>query len=213
MTRSTTKLSVEELEERFRELILLMYTTSVRLDELRERVYPYLAADVAFVDPWIRARGGDKFRTGLLGFHCAFLFDFDITQLRVTMNGHGGGRMIVDGVMNLRQIPSYTYPLRAILVCDFVLTQGGTRFEITSLEEMWSFADMIQNVPLFGSAYQGFRFVSGYFFTGFFWLSRVVATRLPWSKQFQGSCVFQAQATGDRGRSASRHASRLFRRG
>ncbi len=123
------------------------------------------------MDPWIRARGGDKFRTGLLGFHCAFLFDFDITQLRVTMNGHGGGRMIVDGVMNLRQIPSYTYPLRAILVCDFVLTQGGTRFEITSLEEMWSFADMIQNVPLFGSAYQGFRFVSGYFFTGFFWLS------------------------------------------
>ncbi|XYI02655.1 hypothetical protein ACMHYB_24030 [Sorangium sp. So ce1128] len=186
--KSGSRLSVAEIGERFRELTLLMYTTSVPLDELREQVYPYLAPDVEFIDPWIRARGAGKFRIGLLGFHCAFLFDFDIFQINVSMNERGdGGRVLVDGVMNLRQLRVYTYPLRTLLVYDFVMTKGGEGFEITRQEEMWSFGDMIQNAPLIGTCYEGFRFVSGYFFAGFFWLSCVVATRIPWSKQFQRS--------------------------
>jgi len=185
---SGSELGVAELEERFREFTLLMYTTSVPLDELSVRVVPYLAPNIEFIDPVIRARGAEKFRIGLLGFHCAFRFDFDIFQLNVSMSERGDrGRALVDGVMNLRQLRVYTYPLRTILAFDFVMTGRGEGFEITRLEEIWSFGDLIQNAPLLGTLYAGFRFLSGYFFTGFFWLSCAAATRLPWSKQFQRS--------------------------
>jgi hypothetical protein len=161
-----------ELEERFRELTLLMYDTSVAIPLLEERVYPYLAPDIAFVDPWVMIHGGGTFRNGLRGFHCVIRFDFEIFQLGVQMNAAGdGGRALVDGVMNLRQLRFYTYPLRTILVYDFVLTEGGG-LQITRLEEMWSFGDMIQNVPLVGRFYDGvYRPGFGYLFTGMFWLA------------------------------------------
>ncbi len=76
---------------------------------------PYLAPDVTFTDPWLTAHGRGRFRIGLRGFHCVIRFDFDIFQLAVTLNERGdGGRVIVDGVMNLRQLRFYTYPLRTI---------------------------------------------------------------------------------------------------
>lgn len=175
----TRGLGVAELEERFRELTLLMYDTSVPIPTLEERVYPYLAPDIEFVDPWILARGRGKFETGLRGFHCVIRFDFDIFQLAVRMNERGdGGRAMVDGVMNLRQLRFYTYPLRTILVYDFRLTEGDGALQITRLEEMWSFADMIANAPLVGRLYDGvFRRGAGYFFTAMFWLSCALVER------------------------------------
>jgi len=94
--------------------------------------------------------------------------------------------VIVDGIMNLRQLRFYTYPLRTILVFDFVMTDGGQSFRIVNHEEMWSFADMIQNAPLVGRFYEGFRFMAGYFFTAAFWLSCAVKTRLPSATQETG---------------------------
>jgi hypothetical protein len=179
-----SQISVRKLEERFYRLTKLMYTTSVPLSTLEEEVVPYLAPNIQFVDPWLRARGSGKFRTGLRGFHCTFYFDFSIFQLNIQLNEQrDGGRVIVDGVMNLRQLRFYTYPLRTILVYDFKMTEGGRSFQITNLEEMWSVADMIQNAPILGRFYEGFRFVSGYFFTTMFWLSYAVTTRLPWRRQ------------------------------
>jgi hypothetical protein len=167
-----------ELETRFRELTLLMYDTSIPIPVLEERVVPYLAPDVVFVDPWLIARGRERFAIGLRGFHCAFRFDFEIVQVAVTPNAGGdGGRALVDGVMNLRQLRFYTYPLRTILAYDFTLRGGELRIE--RLEEMWSFGDMIANAPLLvGRLYQrAFRPAAGAFFTVFFWLSCALGRR------------------------------------
>ena len=69
--------SVTEIAAELRALTLLMYDTSVPLSTLEERVIPYLSPSVAFIDPWILARGKRKFRIGVRGFHCALRFDFD----------------------------------------------------------------------------------------------------------------------------------------
>ena len=181
----TAKLSVAELEQEFRKLTLLMYDTNVPLDVLKAEVHPHLAEGIEFIDPCIRASGLEKFKVGLYGFHCAFLFDFDIRQLDVTMNERGdGGRVMVDGTMNLRTLRFYSYPLRTFLVYDFVLTANEQRFAITRQEEMWSIGDMLQNAPVLGQFYAGFRFVSGYFFTAAFWLASAVATRVPWARHY-----------------------------
>jgi hypothetical protein len=83
----------------------------------------------------------------LRGFHCVIRFDFEIRELAIRLDERADvGRALVDGVMNLRQIPFYTYPLRTILVYDFALTKDGG-LQIKRLEEMWSFADMIERAP------------------------------------------------------------------
>lgn len=164
--------NITEIEDFFQNLTLLMYDTEVALSVLEERVCPYLAPDVGFSDPWLRARGLARFKTGLFGFHCAFRFDFTIRQLGVRLNPSGdGGRVLVEGVMNLRSIPGYVYPLRTILVYDFVFV--GVEPDITSQEEMWSFADLFLNAPLLvGRFYDGlFRPAAGVFFLGFFRLA------------------------------------------
>ena len=48
------------LQERLHRIVTLMYDTGVSLDELEREVCPYLAPDVAFKDPVLRARGFDK---------------------------------------------------------------------------------------------------------------------------------------------------------
>lgn len=170
-TESTQALSIAQLDERFRELTLLMYDTSVPIPVLQEQVHPHLAPDIEFIDGILTASGAAKFKAGLSGFHCVFFFDFDIFQSAVKLSADGsGGRAMVDGIMNLRTVPHYTYPLRTILVYDFVLLDGGTRFQITRQEEMWSYGDLLENAPLIGRLFQAGRRLAGYLFTGFFWL-------------------------------------------
>lgn len=170
-TATPQALSIDQLDARFRELTLLMYDTSVPIPILKERVHPHLAPDIEFIDGILTATGAAKFKTGLSGFHCVFFFDFDIFQSSVKLSADGSsGRAMVDGVMNLRTVPGYTYPLRTILVYDFVLLDGGTRFQITRQEEMWSYGDLLENAPLIGRLFQAGRRIAGYFFTGFFWL-------------------------------------------
>jgi hypothetical protein len=162
-----------ELESRIRALTLLMYDTSVSRPTLREKVEPYLAPDIKFLDPWLRAQGASKFKVGLHGFHCVIRFDFDIAQMSAVISDDGKrGRVVVEGTMNLRQLVVYTYPLRTILVYEVDLVGGELGLQVTKLEEMWSFGDMIANAPLLGSFYDGvFRPAAGYFFTAAFWLS------------------------------------------
>jgi hypothetical protein len=177
-------LTEAELEDRFRTLTLLMYDTSVPIPVLEERVYPHLAPDILFTDPWVIVRGRRRFEIGLRGFHRIICFDFDIFQLAVELDGNGGGRVLVDGVMNLRQLVFYTYPLRTLLRYDFTLTEDGRAFHVTRLEEMWSFGDLIANTPLVGEVYDRvFRPVAGRFFLAIFWLSGVLLRPRPasWS--------------------------------
>lgn len=177
------KLDKAELERRFTEMTHLLYTTKIPVGELREKVYPHLAPTITFKDPWIRGSGLAQFWTGLRGFHAIIRFDFDIAQLAVQLNERGdGGRVLVDGVMNLNQLVVYTYPLRTQLVYEFTLSPEGDSFQITSLEEMWSFGDLFQNLPGVGLAYEAFRWSWGAFFTGVFWTAANVVERLPWER-------------------------------
>jgi len=175
---SGPKLDVAELTRRFTELTHLLYDTAVPVPVLREKVYPHLAPDITFRDPWVRGSGLAQFWTGLRGFHAVIRFDFDILQMTVDLDDRGRGRVLIDGVMNLNQLVFYTYPLRTILVYEFELSPDGESFQITSLEEMWSFGDLIENVPVVGRAYEVFRWTSGYIITGMFWVSATVVERL-----------------------------------
>jgi hypothetical protein len=172
------KLGVDELKARFTELTHLLYDTSVPVAVLREKVYPHLAEDITFRDPWVRGSGLAQIWTGLRGFHAIIRFTFDILQITVNLDDRGRGRVLVDGVMNLNQLVVYTYPLRTILVYEFEISPDGESFQITSLEEMWSLGDLIQNVPVVGRAYEVFRWTSGYIITGLFWISATVVEGL-----------------------------------
>lgn len=183
-SQDASVLTREQLAAHFRELTLLMYDTSVPIAQLEARVYPHLAPDIEFIDGILTASGARKFKVGLRGFHCVFYFDFDIFQLDVQLNENGdGGRVLVDGVMNLRTVPYYSYPLRTMLVYDFTLIDGGRNFLITRQEEIWSYGDLLENLPIVGRLFNATRAAAGYFFTGFFWLGatlrgdRAVASR------------------------------------
>jgi hypothetical protein len=157
-------------EQQIRRIVTLMYDTGVPLDELEREVLPFLAAEVSFVDPAVRGKGFDKIRVGLRGFHTAFKFHFDITQMSVQ-----NGRALIDGVMHLRPLGSYSYPLRTVLVYEFELREDGA-VRVTSIEEMWPIGDLLANAPLgLGKLYgNAFRTVSGMGFLGFFWLTTVL---------------------------------------
>ncbi|HEX4383680.1 MAG TPA: hypothetical protein VH083_12045 [Myxococcales bacterium] len=165
---------MQTAEEQIRKIVTLMYDTGVPLDELEREVIPFLSAEVSFVDPAVRGHGFDKIRVGLRGFHTAFKFHFDITQMSVQIS-EGRGRALIDGVMHLRPVPGYTYPLRTVLVYEFTLREDGA-VRVTSIEEMWPIGDLLANAPLgLGKLYgTAFRTVSGMGFLGFFWLTTVL---------------------------------------
>lgn len=153
---------LRELERRFRALTELLYDTSVSAERLDTEVLPYIAQDVTFKDPWQSAGGREAYRLGMKGFHAMFRFRFEFRQVNVQLNARGdGGRAIVDGVMQLEQLRwLYVFPLRTLLVYDFVLPKGlqpPARPLITTHEEMWSFGDMIEAVPLVSRFYDVFR--------------------------------------------------------
>jgi hypothetical protein len=165
---------MKSAEEQIRQIVTLMYDTGVPLYQLEREVLPYLAAEVSFVDPAVRGRGYDKIRIGLRGFHTAFRFHFDVTQMSVQMEA-GRGRALIDGVMHLGSVPGYSYPLRTVLVYEFTLREDGA-VRIESIEELWPLGDLFANAPLgLGKLYgRLFRTVSGLGFLGFFWLTTVL---------------------------------------
>jgi hypothetical protein len=169
---AATRPGIPEIERRFTELTNLLYDTAVPAEVLQEKVYPFLAPDIQFKDPWVKASGLRHFWIGLKGFHAVIRFDFRIFQLTVQLNERGdGGRVLVDGVMNLNQLVVYTYPLRTILVYEFTMLPDGQRLQITSLEEMWSFGDLIENLPGARWPYEVYRRFFGYLFGGMFWVA------------------------------------------
>jgi hypothetical protein len=175
----TSNMSISYLENKFSELTYLLYDTEVPLCDLSEKVYPYMSEDVVFKDPWQVTKGKRRYMNGGDGFHCGINFTFDIYQLSVKMNEQDPmkGRCLVDGTMNLDQLRAvlripYTYPLRTQLVYEFELNPDDeTKFLITVHEEMWSFADMLFNLPLgVGWMYDKFRIIMGHYvlFTFFY---------------------------------------------
>lgn len=177
------KLSIKSLEEKFRQITLHFYDTWISYGDMQKECFPFIHEEVIFKDPWQTVVGIKNYWNAAKGFHSSIFFDFDIHQLNISLNDKKDrGRCIVDGTMNLKQLQLYTYPLRTILVYDFVVVGDGNQFVITFHEEMWSFADMIENLPLgIGKIYNGFRYFMGQvFFVWFFWFS--IITYLPFWK-------------------------------
>jgi hypothetical protein len=176
---ASDRLDLGALRDRFVELTGLLYDTRVPLGVLDREVMPLIAPDIEFVDPWVHTSGKGIFRRGLRGFHCSFLFDFTILQAAVELDARGvTGRAIVDGVMNLRSLRFYTYPLRTTLVYDFTMAAGGRTFLVTRIDEMWSLGDLLNNLPVLGRLYDVGRRGWGLFFAGAFTASCAVVTRL-----------------------------------
>jgi hypothetical protein len=73
--------------------------------------------------------------------------------------------------VTLKGLVVYTYPLRTILVYEFTMLPDGQRLQITSLEEMWSFGDLIENLPGMKWPYEVYRRFFGYLFGGMFWVA------------------------------------------
>eukprot|EP01112_Ceratiomyxa_fruticulosa_P001711 TRINITY_DN11877_c0_g1_i1.p1 TRINITY_DN11877_c0_g1~~TRINITY_DN11877_c0_g1_i1.p1 ORF type:complete len:220 (-),score=42.70 TRINITY_DN11877_c0_g1_i1:532-1191(-) len=168
---------IKLLEDKFFHITKLLYNTEITPKVLAQEVVPCLADDVYFVDPWQSGSGKERYILGMKGFHSMFHFDFDVKQLNVTLEetasstGFVEGRVIVDGTMNLKQFKwLYVYPLRTILVYKFKAYESPApfgmelKFEIYFHEEMWSFGDMIQNIPFVMKPYTLFRnaFASGF---------------------------------------------------
>lgn len=169
-------LGLADIERRFRRMTLLMYNTSVPASILAEEVYPYLAPDIEFVNPWRRVRGAETYQTDLFGTHHGARFDLDIAQMNVRLSERrDAGRVLVDSTLSLRLLPRRAYPLRLILTYDFEMLEEGERFHVTRHEEMWSVGDILQNLPVAGRCYDVLRSLLGYAFTGAVMLSRAVA--------------------------------------
>lgn len=152
---------IEELEAHFKRLTHALYDTDVPAPEVDAQLRPHLDAHVSFVDPWQHGVGSSKYRLGLAGFHTMLKFHFELAQVSVKYEpSTRSGRALVDGVMQLKLLaPLYVYPLRTILVFDFVVDDEGgegrpLKFTIHAHEEMWSFADMIAALPLLGTLYR-----------------------------------------------------------
>ncbi len=176
---------VRNLESRFRHISQLLYDTSVDPKLADAEVAAMLDEHVRFTDPWQQASGRAKYRLGIAGFHAMFQFVLDITQVSVQLTPDGlGGRAIVDGVMKLRPLGRlFMYPLRTILVYDFLLIDGEgpePKVLIQAHEEMWSIADMIAALPVTGWFYRrAFRpaFSRGFLVAS--WLSARARGMLP----------------------------------
>ena len=101
----------------------------------------------------------------------------------VDLNEQGtGGRVFVDGVMQLAQLKFYTYPLRTQLVYEFYFVGDGSSLKIRRLEEMWSLADFFANAPVIGMFYNFWRLMMGVFWTIVFYVGSVLVTAVPWNK-------------------------------
>jgi len=168
---------IKLLEDKFFHITKLLYNTEISPKTLEQEVIPCLADEVYFIDPWQQGGGKSRYALGMKGFHSMFNFDFEIKQLNLTLedkispSGMVEGRVIVDGIMNLKQFQwIYVYPLRTILVYKFRAFESSApfgkelNFEIYYHEEMWSFGDMIQNLPFVKKPYELFRnaFASGF---------------------------------------------------
>ena len=69
------------------------------------------------------------------------------------------------------------YPLRTLLVYDYVTTKTGSGLQIVRLEEIWSLGDLVENAPLISALYRAARTVNGYVLSGLFWLGCLVKPR------------------------------------
>lgn len=148
------------VEKKITDIAIVQYDTSISPDEVENQVSDYLSSNIFFKDPWQEGSGKEKYLLGQKGFHCMFYFDLTLFQANVILDENmKKGRAIIDCNMNLRQLAwIYTYPLRTILVYTFEIThidheKEEVKFQILEHEEMWSFGDLLENIPFFGTFY------------------------------------------------------------
>jgi len=179
---SKLNISVEDIRLKISEISKALYHTSISPKEL-EQYLPYIADNIYFKDPWQSGGGKDKYKLGMKGFHNMLNFSFEEYQVGVLVDTDSGeGRAIIDGRMMLKQFSwIYIYPLRTILRYNFRVRQGegnedDAPFQIYFHEEMWSFGDMIENLPVIGKFYDKvFRVAFCYGFLAASYVSTAIA--------------------------------------
>ena len=174
---------LHKLEDRFRELSLLLYDTAAPTAKVDAALRPCLAEEVRFVDPWQLASGKQRYRLGAAGFHALFSFHLEVFQVAIQLDERRStGRAMVDSVMHLTPVKWLPgFPLRTILVYEFQLEDlTAATFKITSHEEMWSFAELISGAPGVGRFYDRvFRPGFAYGFLAASWVACRVRGMLP----------------------------------
>uniref|UniRef100_A0A915ENS7 Uncharacterized protein n=1 Tax=Ditylenchus dipsaci TaxID=166011 RepID=A0A915ENS7_9BILA len=158
---------ISQLEKKFGELHDVLYPTNVPNDVIESKAMPYVAEDVVFHDPWNMITGKTKYLLAMKGYH------------NIHKNGVDIGRCMVDGTMYLQMAYVYKCPLRVIVVYDFRVLDAdhpnGPKFEIFNQQEMWSYMEMIQGIPIIGWIHKNVcRPVSGQLFVAASYLSCMI---------------------------------------
>lgn len=168
----------KDLMAAFRGLVTRQYDTSVDVAILEMELEDHLDENVQFRDPW-QAGGGKAFYIlGQKGFHKMLWFHFDTKQITVDVDEKNmTARVLVDGIMHLEALkPILIFPLRTILVYTLRLERPASKehpigWKIVDHEEMWSLADIIENIPGVGWCYGWFRYFFSRGFLAASWLS------------------------------------------
>jgi len=185
------------LNKEFRDIVHMQYHTDIDPMEIETKLAHKIAQAITFRDFWQIGQGRDSYLMGLKGFHTMLKLRFKIIQSNIQLRNISNdiklhrykkeheemkmakcaGRFMADGIMYLHLLEKIgiVYPLRTILVYDFLITRLSPEdrevdYVITHHEEMWSLSDMIEAIPGIGRIYDGFRrlFCFGFLTASFF---------------------------------------------
>ena len=111
------------LEAELLEVAQLQYDTAASGERVLARLRGHLHEHVRFTDPWQSGHGRDLYALGLGGFHAMFRFELTpVHQVAATVSADlRRARVMVDGVMQLRSLRCYVYPLRVVLAYELDL--------------------------------------------------------------------------------------------
>lgn len=161
-----------EIERHVTLMIQMLYDTTYSTKELDEHVFKYCSEQITFQDPWQTPKGLPNYRGQFNGLrNLKIKFEFDRKQIGFQWN-NSGGRAMAEGIFTTTVwFPFLRFPLRVISIHDFVLTNETDKgFIVYNHEELWSFAEMILEIPLVGRCYNAFRWFAARVFARLFGL-------------------------------------------
>jgi len=158
------------IEEHLVAIVQMLYDSSYSIETLDEQVFRYCSDRITFVDAWQTPKGMDNYRGQFNGLrNMGIKFEFDRRQYGTQWRKEGG-RFICEGWFTTTVwLPWLRFPLRTFSIHEFVLTdQNDKGFLIYNHEELWSFTEMLEKMPIVGTLYNGFRWFAARFFAASF---------------------------------------------
>lgn len=163
-----TNISNEQVEEGIKRMIQILYnTTKYSSKDLDEHVFPYCSDTIEFVDAWQRMNTLSAYASQFKGLrNMRITFESTWDQFAFQYKDDKQGRMICEGWFTTTVwIPKLlSFPLRTICIMNFVRTQDEKGFVVYFHEEMWSFADLFEQITGIGTVYNWLRKMSSKLF-------------------------------------------------